>query len=172
MIGAHYAPSRMRPGLAIFALALVLLGAAVLARSSQSSVEDTYRGWLQGHVDRDAERICTLTAPELRDGGMPGCVAAYRESLTPDIARRWQVIADVAVVDVHVDGDSATATLRSGSCTLAFWTTEFRRSSGGEWRYGGIQVTNGLGPPCLERGAKPPAGFPDLAAVPALQARG
>ena len=155
----------MRSAALNLVVAFALFGVA-LANSDRQHVVDTYRAYVQAIADRDASEVCRITRSDASASGesarsaVADCVTYYERDggNSAENARRWQPLLDARVVDVDVDGDWASATLRAGGCTLPILDVECHRGDDGHWRLAGRVVEDADRLPVCEEGDKiPPA---------------
>jgi hypothetical protein len=145
----------MRRRSTFLTMIVLLMASAGCGTSDQERVEGALREWLVVNLENDHERVCALMTAEYRGertsrtASLEDCLTEERRHATPATPSQRRAVADVEIVNVEIDGDTATAFLRRGDCTLRHTGTELRRVDG-EWRYGGSIPTPGLTPRCLE----------------------
>ena len=117
--------------IAVAACAAVLLGCGA---SDEERVAEAVAAYPRALAARDAEAACDALSRDARAqvGADETCDTLQRvgERLTPEQRQRYERASGV---DVEVSGDSASARLRIGDCTLRA-PLELVRDGDGDWR--------------------------------------
>ncbi|MDA0169448.1 hypothetical protein OJ998_10155 [Solirubrobacter taibaiensis] len=119
----------------------VALFLTALPQAPARHVESAYQEWLQAQASGDVQRICEQESlsvdgsAALRARYLDDCVEDWRGEITGERIVFWQRAAQLKVVTIRVDDDYASASLRSGTCTLQAWDAGFERLEDGRWVY-------------------------------------
>jgi hypothetical protein len=139
-------------------LTVLLLAVAGCGMSDEEHIQQVFKERLVAGLENDHERACELLSPEclheshasLGQSSFENCLAEGRQRATPATPRQERAVAEVEVVNVTVEGDTAIAYLCLDGSTLGYTGTEFRRMQNGEWRYDGSAPTTEHEPRCIE----------------------
>lgn len=105
-------PGKGRLLLAVLAAFAAAVGALACGGSDEDQIRDTLKSYTQAYLDSDPEAACEhVTEAALESlGGGGSCAETLQLAVTQPEATE-QLLEDFEVIEVTVDGDSATATV-------------------------------------------------------------